>query len=337
MSFIWPRLLYSLLLIPFFVWGYLALRRQRQQRIAEWREKGLRLSNPLSELGQKRHLPALLYLAALVTMILALGRPQATIQLPRVEGTVILAFDISSSMTAEDFSPTRIEAAKAAAAAFVQNQPPSIQIGVVAFSSGGLVVTQPTNDQVEVLAAIDRLTPQGGTSLGQGLFSSINAVAGEPIDIGEQFDEGEPPADLSELLSGVEIGYFPSAVVVMLSDGENTGGTDPLAMAQLASNAGIRVFPVGIGTAEGTMIEVDGFQIVTRLNEELLTEIARQTDGAYFSAGSPEELQNIYETIDLRLTIRGEKTEISAVFAAAALFFLVLGLVLSMIWIGRVP
>lgn len=337
MSFIWPYALFALLAIPLLVWGYLLLGKRKANIEQAWRERGLRLNRPVSQPGQRRHVPALLYLGALFFLTIALARPEATLQLPRIEGTVILAFDISSSMTAGDFEPNRMEAAKAAAAAFVQNQPPSILIGVVAFSSGGLVVTQPTNDQGEVLAAIDRLTPQGGTSLGQGLFSSINAVAGEPVDIGAQVEDGSEPADPAELLAGIDIGYFPSAVVVLLTDGENTGGTDPLAMAQLAANSGIRVFPVGIGTAEGITIEVDGFQIVTRLNEELLSEIARIADGTYYFAGSPEELQEIYETIDLRLTLRGEKTEISAVFAAAALFCLVIGMALSMVWFDRVP
>src|SRR5689334_11878123 len=109
-------------------------------------------------------------------MIVGLARPQAVVSLPRLEGTVILAFDVSGSMAATDFQPTRMEAAKKAAKAFVANQPQGVAIGVVAFSDGGLAVQVPTTETATVLSAIDRLSPQRGTSLGQGILTSLNAI-----------------------------------------------------------------------------------------------------------------------------------------------------------------
>ena len=129
------------------------------------------------QLGARRHIPPALFLAGLTILMVALARPQTVVSLPRVEGTVILAFDVSGSMAAEDLKPTRMEAAKAAARDFVQRQPRSVQIGVVAFSDSGFAVQAPTNDQEAILAAINRLTPQRGTSLGQGILASLNTIA----------------------------------------------------------------------------------------------------------------------------------------------------------------
>jgi len=248
---------------------------------------------------------------------------------------VILAFDVSNSMTADDLEPTRMEAAKVAARAFVENQPSTILIGVVAFSSGGLVVQPPTDDQAAVLATIDRLSPQGGTSLGQGIFSSLSAIAGEAIAVGEDVD-----AESLDVETGTEtgpIGYFPSAVVVLLSDGENTEAPDPLEIAQVAVDAGVRIFPVGIGSPEGAVVEVDGFNIVTQLNETPLQQIAGLTNGTYYNAEDEESLREIYNTIDLQLTVREEKMEVTAIIAGVSILFFLAGGTLSLFWFGRVP
>jgi len=251
------------------------------------------------------------------------------VNLPRVKGTVILAFDVSNSMAADDLEPTRMEAAKTAARSFVENQPSTVDIGVVAFSNGGLVVQQPTNDQPAILDTIARLSPQGATSLSQGIFSSLNAIAGEAIAIDEALlEEGAQPPS---------IGNYGSSVIVLLSDGENTEVQDPLEIAQLAAEAGVRIYPVGIGSTEGTILEVDGFNILTQLNEGTLQDIARLTNGIYYYAKDEESLAEIYENIDLQLTVDGEKTEITALLAGMGMLFLLAGGGLSLLWFGRVP
>ena len=132
-------------------------------------------------LGWRRHVVPLVFLVGVVVLLVGMARPQATIDLPRREGTVILAFDVSSSMKAKDLAPTRIAAAKRAARAFVDDQPSSIRIGVVAFSDAGYVVQPPTRSRRDVLAAVDRLSARGGTALGRGILTSLSAVAGKPI------------------------------------------------------------------------------------------------------------------------------------------------------------
>ena len=328
MSFIWPLMLFSLLLIPLLVGLYFWLR-QRQAATALGSLGMLRTSSGL-EVGGRRHIPPAIFLSGLTLLLFTTARPEMNLTLPRVEGTVILAIDVSNSMNAADFEPTRIEAAKAAARTFVENQPSTILIGVVAFSGGGVVVQPPTDDQAAILATIDRLSPQGGTSLGQGIFSSLSAIAGKPIAI-EATTTGEQQPEASQ------IGPFPAAVVVLLSDGENTTPLDPLEIAQVAADADVRIFPIGIGSPEGTVVQVDGFNILTQLNETRLQEIASLTNGTYYNAKDEKALQEIYKNIDLHLTVKAQKMEITPIMAGLSVVLFSVGGALSLFWFGRVP
>jgi Ca-activated chloride channel family protein len=330
MSFIWPTMLFSLLVVPLLLAGYVFLLKRRARQTAAIGSMGLFQTGTGQKLDQRRHLPFVLFMLAITLLLVGFARPELPVELPRVEGTVILAFDVSNSMIADDLEPNRMEAAKEAARNFVENQPPTVQVGIVAFSNGGLVVQQPTNITADLLAAIDRLTPQGATSLGQGIFTSLSAIRGEAIEIDEEALEAED-------LQDVDIGYYGSAVIVMLSDGEDTTGIDPLQVSQLAANAGVRVFPIGIGSPEGTVVELDGFSVATVLDERILQEIAGLTNGEYFYAEDTADLESIYDDIDLQLTIRGEKMEVTSIIAGIGLVLFLIGGGLSMLWFGRVP
>lgn len=336
MTFIWPGMLLSLMLVPLLVWLYLRQVARRAQQTTDFGPLGLVVQSggAATAVGRSRHWPPILFLVGLTLLLFALSRPELPISLPRIEGTVILAFDVSSSMLAADLEPTRIDAAKAAARTFVENQPSTIRVGVVAFSNGGLIVQPPTNVQADVLATIDRLSPQGGTSLGQGIFTALNAIAGEAIVLDE---EALQPENLTESVEALQIEEFSSAVIVLLSDGENTAFPEPLEIAQIAAEAGVRVYTVGIGSAAGATIELDGFSVVTQLNETALQEIADLTNGTYYFAQDEAELRDIYENIDLQLTIRGEKMEVTAVLAGISLLFMLVSATLSLLWFGRVP
>ncbi|HEX9597459.1 MAG TPA: VWA domain-containing protein, partial [Anaerolineales bacterium] len=168
MSFIWPSGLLALFLIPILVWYYLRQLRVRRFARAVMGSAGSPWQGLQRVSGLRRHLPPFILLLGVSLLVLGLARPQMTVELPRVEGTVVLAFDVSNSMSAEDLQPSRLEAAKAAARSFVENQPTTVRIGVVAFGGSGLTLEKPTQDQAAILAAIDRLGPQGGTSLGEG-------------------------------------------------------------------------------------------------------------------------------------------------------------------------
>jgi Ca-activated chloride channel homolog len=326
MTFAWPWMLLSLGAFPLLVLGYRRLLRRRTARRAELAALGLVATGAVAS-GRRRHVVPALFLAALALLFVALARPSATIAQGHRQGTVILAFDVSGSMAATDLSPSRIAAAKSAARTFVNRQPATVRVGVVAFSGSGLITQQPTNDRSRVLAAIDRLTPQGGTALARGLQTSLSAIAGKTVQLDSPDGSVEP--------QGQDLGFHGSAAVILLSDGENTVGPDPLDVADLASTAGVRIYPIGLGKPEGTVLEIDGFQVATALDEPLLRQIASTTDGRYFAAADEKALTRVYGSIDLAWVVKSEHVEITALLAGAAALLLLFGTGLSLAWFGR--
>jgi Ca-activated chloride channel family protein len=328
MTFGSPWALVLLLAAPAAVTAYVSSQRRRAQRAAALSEQGLVATAGSPRGRRRRHVPFALFVLALALLVVGMSQPMTTVKTPRREGTVILALDVSNSMQADDIRPTRMEAAKVAARAFVERQPREVRMGVVAFGDGAVMVQSPTDAHADVVKAIDRLTSQGGTSLGQALVASLGAIAGKPVTI-----------DLEALASDsaeVDIGYFGSASVVLFSDGEETSEPDPVAVAEVASVAGVRVHTIGVGTPEGAVVQVDGFSVATALDSELLEEVASVTDGSYHEAGDAKGLAEISETIDLRFKLVAEHTEVSGLFAAAGGLLLLIGALLSILWFGRV-
>ncbi len=325
-----PWMLLWLAVVPLLVLAYVRLVVRRRSRRAERLASEGLVATPTSRRGLRwrRHVPFALFASAIVLVCVGLARPSMSFALPQREGTVILAFDVSNSMRADDLEPTRMAAAKAAATAFVERQPSTIKIGVVAFGDSALTVLRPTNVQEEAVAAIRRLSPGGGTSLGQGLFTSLSTIAGKPLLL----DESALESDAGE----VDIGFFGSSAIVLLSDGENTSRPDPVRLAEVASSAGVPVHAIGVGTPEGTVVEVDGFNVATALDEDLLTEIADVSNGSYNRAGDAATLAQVYESIDLELKQVDEEREVTALFAAAGALLLAIGSLLSIAWFGRV-
>jgi Ca-activated chloride channel family protein len=327
MTFAWPWMLLFLVAVPLLLLRYRRLLATRATRRAALADLGLIAPSSLST-GRRRHVPFAFFLAALALLCVALARPAATVAQPTREGTVVLAFDVSNSMGAADIPPTRMQAAKNAARAFVEKQPSSIRIAVVAFGESGVISQQPTTDRNAVVAAIDRLTPQGGTALGRGIQTSLSAIVGKTVQL-------DAPSALPES-PGQDIGYYGSAAVILLSDGENTDGPDPSAAAQLASTAGVKVYPIGLGSPAGTVLQIDGFQVATALDESTLRQIATTTDGHYFAAADQRALTKVYSSIDLAWKIQNRHIEVTALFAAGAALLLLLGAALSLAWFGRV-
>ena len=324
-----PWMLLWLAVVPVLVLAYVRLVGRRSRRAGRLASEGLvTTTSSRRGLRWRRHVPFALFASALVLVCVGLARPTMSFALPQREGTVILAFDVSNSMRADDLEPTRIQAAKAAATAFAERQPSTIKIGVVAFGDSAVTVLRPTTVKDDVIAAIRRLAVSGGTSLGQGLFTSLSTIAGKPL----QIDESALESDSGE----IDIGFFGSSAIVLLSDGENTSRPDPLQLAEVASTAGVRVHAIGIGTPEGTVVEVDGFNVATALDEEQLTRIAEVTDGSYQRAGDAAALERIYESIDLKLARVEREREVTALFAAAGGLLLAIGSLLSIAWFGRV-
>jgi Ca-activated chloride channel family protein len=338
MSFLWPSLLILLLIIPVGAAVYMAIDASRRQRAAAYGT----LAAPSGGRGRpagriRRRIPAACLLLGLGLVVVALARPQAVIGVPRLEGTVMLAFDVSGSMAATDITPTRMEAAKAAAAAFVERQPESVRIGVVSFSDTGFSVQVPTNDSTQVTAAIDRLTPERGTSIARGIAASLSVIAADEAGPGAGYYTTNRGPEPTPEPTPVPEGSFRSAIIVLLTDGENTVAPDPVEAAHAASDRGVRVFPVGIGTAAGATLEVEGFRVHSRLDEPVLRNIAEITHGAYYPVSDPAALDAVYQGVETRLVIRPEPMEVTSLVAGAGMLILLIGAIASLRILGRAP
>ena len=331
MSFIWPWVLVSLLLLPVCVLVYGRLQRKRSvsaARLGALGALGAARGGSAALAGRRRHIPPIILLIGVVLLALASARPQITLPLPRMEGTVVLAMDVSASMAADDVEPTRMEAAKLAAKTLVDRRPDSARMGVVAFGEGGLIVHPPTDDDEALNATIDRLVPQSGTSLGQGILTALNLISPEP----------GPGSEESDVANGAAPrGAFAPAIIVMFTDGENTDPPDPTEVAQLVIERGVRIYTVGVGTNEGATIEVDGFNMFTQVNEPVLQEISLLTEGDYFRLEDKDDIPSVYEDLETEFVVESRKVEItSAVGGISALLLLASG-ALSLFWFGRVP
>ncbi|HEY7273132.1 MAG TPA: VWA domain-containing protein [Actinoplanes sp.] len=326
MSFLYPVLLGAAVVVTAAaVAAYVWLQRRRAAALAA-AGFGTPAGGRSRGAGLRRHLPYALLLTALPVLLVGLARPEAELAVPRVAGTVILAFDASNSMKATDVTPTRLAAAQAAATRFVEDQPDSVDVGVLAFGDQALLTQAPTGDHTATIAAIKRLQVGGGTSIGQAILAALGTITGKPVRLPE---DGTIPDTKT-------LGYWPSATIVLFSDGQQTGGPDTEAAAQVAAAAGVRVQTVGIGTTRGATVEVDGYQLGTALDETLLTAVAQTTGGAYHRAADAATLTDVTRSIDLRLTTKKEPVELTAPFAGAALLLLTLGALLSTRWHGRI-
>jgi Ca-activated chloride channel homolog len=264
-----------------------------------------------------------LSVGGVVLLAVAVAGPAAALPVGRSAGTVILAMDVSNSMSADDVTPSRLAAAQQAALSFIDAQPDSVDIGLVGFDQGALTTSQPSADRA---AAVQRLRTAGGTSLASAILGSLSAITGTPVRIGE---DGDLP----------DIGYWGSATIVLFSDGEDqgdTGGSDAVsAAATIAQNAGVHIEAVGVGTADGTSVEIDGYQLHTALDTDQLTAIAKATGGTYHRASETEQLDDIASTIDLRLTVAKQDVPLAGGFIAVALALLAAGALLTGVRTGR--
>ena len=333
MTFLWPPALLAIALVPL---GMLAARRiddRRRRRLAGLGGLGRAAVSPGGR-GVDRLAKACV-VVAFVAFGVALARPQATVSVPRVEGTVVLTFDVSGSMAADDVAPTRMESAKAAAKTLVERRPAGVVIGVVAFSDGGLAVQTPTDETARVVAAIDRLAPSRGTSVGQGILATLGAIERAETDTPSSYysNRSAPP---SEAPAPVAPGSHEAAAIVLFSDGENNERPDPLSAAQAAADRGIRIVTVGIGTTAGTTLDLDGFRVQTRLEEDALRQVADLTAGTYRPAAELDPAA-VYDGLARNLVARDEAIEVTALVAGAGLILLTAGVLLSLVRLGRLP
>lgn len=342
MIVLWPDMLWLLALVPVLVLLYWLLLRRRKKTSLRYASLGLVKAALGKGPGWRRHVPPLLLLLGIATLLVGIARPAAIITLPLNEETIILAMDVSGSMRAADVEPSRLVASQLAAKGFINELPRNVRIGVVSFAGTAAVVQAPTYSREDVIAAIDRFQLQRGTAIGSGIVLSLATLFPDAgIDLSQITGQRDMPPALGETkgpkpFTPVPPGSYSSAAIILLTDGQRTTGPDPMDAAKLAAERGVRVYTVGFGTINGEIIGFEGWSMRVRLDEETLKNVATLTHAEYFYAGSATDLKKVYQTLTSRLVFERKETEITALFAAAGALLAVLAAALSLWWFGRV-
>ena len=345
MNFLWPEFLWFLLALPLLVLLYLWLLRRKRKLAVRYASLSIVKEAMSGGTTMRRHIPPALFLLALTAMLLAAARPVAVVTLPSNQQTIILAMDVSGSMRAADVQPNRLVAAQNAAKSFLADLPRHVKVGIVAFAGSAQVAQSPTTNREDLVTAIDRFQLQRATATGNAIVISLATLfpdAGitlESMQAGHERQHGmaiDAERKETKEFTPVAPGSYPSAAIVMLTDGQRTTGVDPMEAAKMAADRGVRVYTVGIGTVDGETIGFEGWSMRVRLDEETLKAIANKTNAEYFYAGTAHDLRKVYETLSSRLTVEKRETEISALFAMAAAALALLSAGLSLLWFNRI-
>jgi Ca-activated chloride channel homolog len=321
MTFASPFILWGLLLIPVALLAYWLVQRRRIKYAARFTNLDLLANVVDASPGRRRHLPAALVLASLAALIVAMARPQAVVAVPRNDATVVLTMDNSASMTATDVAPSRLDAAKSAASTFLDVVPDRFKVGLVSFSSAVRVREEPTEDREVVRSSLQSIQGEVGTALGDAILASVRLA---PQEQKEQ-----------------QAGDKPLFAVLLLSDGANSTGSDPLAVVDEAKKAGIPIYTIALGTDAGQVEITDQYGQTQTYDvppdRETLKAVAKETGGRYFEAPTKADLEAVYKEIGSQVSFENEQRELTAAFAAGGAVFLLLGASLSALWFGRIP
>src|SRR5690242_9423548 len=250
MNFLAPELLLGLLLIPLAIGFYLWAQRRRTKYAVRFTNLALLANLAPKRPSWRRHLPPALYLAAIAALLIGLARPTMVMAVPREDATVILTMDVSGSMKATDVSPTRLDAARAAALSFINQLPDKVRVGLVAFASEPVTLVSPTTDREQVKSALDSLRPRDGTAMGDALMQVLDIAEKIQAESADKPDASASPAPSAAPNASAAPGAStapgsaptdqpsgqPLVAAILLSDGANsTGATEPLTAAQRAA------------------------------------------------------------------------------------------------------
>ena len=384
MSFTWPVALVLLLLVPVTLGVYLLVLRRRQRRAVTFSSLALLRAALPRRSRWRRHVPIALLLISLALLAVASARPQLTSKVPLSQTTIVLAMDESGSMCSTDVPPDRLSAAEQGARQFVNSQPNGTRIGLVAFAGFAELAVPPTRDRRTLDRAISNLTSNPGTAIGAAILQSLDAIAEVDPQVAPVGNAVLNAASAPSALSGGpgsasavthsgtkgktrERGYVPD-VIVLLTDGQNNRGIDPVSAAQYAVARRVRVYTIGYGTTHpgplkctpqqgGFYLDGGGFggggygggnfsnsgggfgggfgagglsQLVADLPP--LREVSRLTGAASYTARSASELHKVFANLPKTIVVQTERREVSADFAAIGALFALLALWASARW-----
>jgi Ca-activated chloride channel family protein len=311
MSFQAPLFLLGLVVIPLALLALFAARRRPAKYVIRF-PAAATLAAVVGRTGRaRRAIPPALLCLSLAGLVTALARPEATVAVPIEKASVMLVTDTSGSMNATDVTPTRLAAAQSAATRFLDRVPKSLQTGLVAYADGPHTVLRPTQDRDAIKSTVQALQANGGTATGDALESALTAL-------------------------GKRGAKSPPAAIVLLSDGASKTGRDPAEVAREAKAAGVPIYTVALGTADG-IIQTQGQTLAVPPDPQALAEVAQLSGGRAFAAEDSNALDQVYETLGSRIGTKKEKREVSAGFAAVGLLLLGGAAFTSLRWRGRLP
>ncbi|MEV7226551.1 VWA domain-containing protein [Polymorphospora sp. NPDC051019] len=315
-----PERLWLLLGVLALACGYVLMQRRRSRYAVRF--TNLRLLDRVApkQPAWRRHVPASLFLAMLALLVVGFARPMDDVQVPRERTTVVIAVDVSTSMLATDVSPDRLAAAKSAALSFVEGLPDQFNVGLVAFAGNASVFVAPGTDREAIAGGIDRLaegsTGIQGTAIGEAINTSLEAIR----SLDAKAADDPPPAR-----------------IVLLSDGANTSGREPDEAATDAVAAGVPVDAISFGTDSGYISQGTGRPMRVPVDGQSLRDVAEQTGGGYYEAGSSEELRAVYADIGSSVGYEVERQDVSARFIGFGLLLALAAGAGSMLWFSRLP
>ena len=343
MFFLSPLNLCLLLVLPLLPLAYVWLLRRRKSAPLSY--SSVALVRAAVGRNWRRHVPPALLGLACAVLLLAAARPVARVPLPWAKSTVMLAMDVSLSMRVNDVKPTRLAAAQEAAKLFLKDLPRGIEVGLVTFAATSQVTQAATLDRAPLVAAIDGFQMQIGTAIGSAIVVCLMELfpdQGIDLDALNKVyktqsrsldDKNKPPP---KQITPVAPGAYPSAAIILLSDGRRTMGVDTIEAAKMAADRGVRIYVVGLGTVDGPADTPEGMPVYMRLDEPTLREVARMTGGEYHYAGTAEQLRSVYQNLGSTLQVQKRETELSGLLALLAAVIAVVAAGLSVVWGQRV-
>lgn len=347
MSFSWPWALLALLTVPVLVLLRWWLNRRRRRSAVTVSSVALIRAALPGRSSWRRRIPVLLFLAGLLALAGALARPQASVAVPSNDTTILLAIDVSGSMCTTDVAPNRLAVAMDAARGFIRAQQDGTRIGLVAFSGIAGLLVPPTTDKDALLDAIDTLKTARGTAIGQAILTAIDAIAESNPNV------APTGVDLGDTAPDAPGDYEPDTIVV-LTDGSNTTGVDPVTAAGQAAARRVRVYTIGFGTTEPAQLVCTPDQIGDgsafggpgarglpggggrggnrEIDEEALTEVAEVSGGRYFRAADADELTGVLTDLPREFGVRRQDVEVTVWFVLVGGLLVGTGVGLALWW-----
>jgi len=316
MNFLSPGRLALLLVVAALAGLYVWIQRRRRHAAVRFTNLAVLAEVAPANPGWRRHVPAAAVGLALAALVVAIAEPVHQVRVPKEAATVMMVIDVSASMDATDVSPTRLEAATAAAKTFVSDLPPQVRVGLVSFDRFARVVASPTVDHQAVLGGIDRLILGTGTATGEAIYTALDALAA------------------ANDTAGAAATSQGGSAMVLLSDGVPTVGRPVLGAAQDAAERGVPISTIAFGTADGT-VTVQGRLVSVPADPDTMASVAEITSGKFFKAVSAKELRSVYKDIGTRVGYETEQRDASGPIITLAVVALLVASGLALMWNGR--